>query len=774
MTDPLGNSITYAYDAANEVTSSTDRNGRTINLGYDQASRLTGETWVGGSYTATYTYDKDSELTKAQDPFSSYTFGYDSLGNLATVSNAGTPGMPTVTLNYGYDQFFDRTSLSDSLGGSITYGYDNDLRMTSLGLSVGSTLEAQVTLGYDAASRLTGTTATSNGSTTTITQSLVYDNADRLTNQTYTAKTGTQTVTLANYTYGYDKASQLTSYQDANSNMTYGYDPSGQLTAATGTLAGLSWTASYAFDLNGNRTSSTINSSTTTYTNGTGNELKSDGTYSYAYDNEGNLTAQTQIATGTVTYYSYDYHNQLVEAKVQSSTGLVLNDEKFTYDVFGNRIGISLNGSQQLWTMYDGSNPYIDFNGSGQVTERYLTDPRGINDLYARVSPSGTVNWYVTDNLGSVRQIVNSSGTMVNQVAYDPYGNIVSQMFPGNGDRFKFAGGEYDNVVGTDHFGARYYSPVDGQWQSQDPLGFGAGDANLYRYVGNSPTNGADPTGLMLIPFPIERPPLPIVSLRLVGPRGDWRPGLRTGEASSYEAGYRTGWELGQKGVSREAAGGASFASESGSPYFSAGFWDGYDGNPNESEYLDRAILNPPEVTVEVECNVSLLIVPPFCGNGLAGELQAFRQTLPAEGAAAVARTDLPGLAPAARGALFENPSQVVAGRVAELRGQIQTAQQGRITMGVAVVEDASGARSVLVSTSEPRGYLRPGVTLNPGETMVAGTGHAEADIINYARANNLRVIDIGATRPVCVPCQDAINPTGANISTPLRPRPAN
>jgi hypothetical protein len=34
-------------------------------------------------------------------------------------------------------------------------------------------------------------------------------------------------------------------------------------------------------------------------------------------------------------------------------------------------------------------------------------------------------------------------------------------------------------------------------YQSQDPLGFVAGDANLYRYVGNSPTNATDPTGLI-------------------------------------------------------------------------------------------------------------------------------------------------------------------------------------------------------------------------------------------------------------------------------------
>jgi len=31
---------------------------------------------------------------------------------------------------------------------------------------------------------------------------------------------------------------------------------------------------------------------------------------------------------------------------------------------------------------------------------------------------------------------------------------------------------------------------------SQDPIGFDAGDANLYRYVGNHPTNATDPSGL--------------------------------------------------------------------------------------------------------------------------------------------------------------------------------------------------------------------------------------------------------------------------------------
>ena len=43
--------------------------------------------------------------------------------------------------------------------------------------------------------------------------------------------------------------------------------------------------------------------------------------------------------------------------------------------------------------------------------------------------------------------------------------------------------------------------------------------------------------------------------------------------------------------------------------------------------------------------------------------------------------------------------------------------------MGVAVVEDANGVRSVLVSTSESRGYLRPGVSLQEGEKVVTKKG---------------------------------------------------
>jgi hypothetical protein len=43
---------------------------------------------------------------------------------------------------------------------------------------------------------------------------------------------------------------------------------------------------------------------------------------------------------------------------------------------------------------------------------------------------------------------------------------------------------------------ARYYAPYLMRFISPDPLGFGGGDTNLYRYVGNDPVDFTDPSGL--------------------------------------------------------------------------------------------------------------------------------------------------------------------------------------------------------------------------------------------------------------------------------------
>ena len=55
----------------------------------------------------------------------------------------------------------------------------------------------------------------------------------------------------------------------------------------------------------------------------------------------------------------------------------------------------------------------------------------------------------------------------------------------------------FDNATGLQNNLNRWYDPAVGRWLSQDPIGFDAGDGNLYRYVENAPTIEIDPTGLM-------------------------------------------------------------------------------------------------------------------------------------------------------------------------------------------------------------------------------------------------------------------------------------
>jgi RHS repeat-associated protein len=61
---------------------------------------------------------------------------------------------------------------------------------------------------------------------------------------------------------------------------------------------------------------------------------------------------------------------------------------------------------------------------------------------------------------------------------------------------FGYTGKYFDETTGLQNSWNRWYSPKMGRFISQDPIGFAAGDANMYRYVGNSSPNATDPSGL--------------------------------------------------------------------------------------------------------------------------------------------------------------------------------------------------------------------------------------------------------------------------------------
>jgi RHS repeat-associated protein len=78
---------------------------------------------------------------------------------------------------------------------------------------------------------------------------------------------------------------------------------------------------------------------------------------------------------------------------------------------------------------------------------------------------------------------------------YDSFGNLLSQSDADFATRYLFTGRELDAETGLYYYRARYYDAALGRFLSEDPFGFAAGDANLFRYVRNSPLNSTDPFG---------------------------------------------------------------------------------------------------------------------------------------------------------------------------------------------------------------------------------------------------------------------------------------
>ncbi|MGL6095560.1 MAG: RHS repeat-associated core domain-containing protein, partial [Fimbriiglobus sp.] len=62
-------------------------------------------------------------------------------------------------------------------------------------------------------------------------------------------------------------------------------------------------------------------------------------------------------------------------------------------------------------------------------------------------------------------------------------------------DIFEYTGRPFDHTTGQQNSRHRWFDPASGQFTSKDGMGYGAGDANLYRYAGGDPANHTDPTG---------------------------------------------------------------------------------------------------------------------------------------------------------------------------------------------------------------------------------------------------------------------------------------
>jgi RHS repeat-associated protein len=488
-TNSLGKTRSFGYDAVGDLISSTDRNGRKRTYNYDVLNRETAEHWLDNSgtdiRTFNYSYDAVGHLLDTNDPDSHYSYSYDGVDRVTSVDNLGTADVPNVLLNYSYDAAGNLLSVADSINGvqkgTNAYTYDLLNRATRITQSGTGVQSKRVDMTYDAVNRLTGLSRYGDlaGTLSVADSTYTFDAVGRLTNLAH--KRGT--TTFASYGLTYDAANRITKSSGTDGVQDYTYDSTNQLTGANHTTQA---DEAYSYDANGNRTNAG-------YGTGTNNQLLTDGTYNYTYDDEGNRTRRVEISTGKITEYVWDYRNRLTSVVFKDASGVVTKTISYTYDVNDRRIGKSIDGVVTERYVYDGNNIALVFDGAGNQTHRYLYGT-GVDQILAD-ERGGSVVWALADNLGTVRDVVDGGGVVLNHVTYDSFGRVISQTNPAVEFRYGYTGREQDSETGLDYYRARYYDSAVGRFISEDPLRFGAGDPNLTRYVGNSPTNFVDPSG---------------------------------------------------------------------------------------------------------------------------------------------------------------------------------------------------------------------------------------------------------------------------------------
>jgi RHS repeat-associated protein len=394
-----------------------------------------------------------------------------------------------------------------------------------------------------------------NGQTTNF---LYFPNTgDRRLQEINNQKTGA--VTISKFDYVYDPVGNITTWTQQTDSGTsavihaydFTYDPTDQLTTArlrtTDAVPTTLKRYGYVYDPAGNRTTEQIddaplqasyNNMNRMLTQQAGNTFYFSGTLS----KPATVTIQGKSATvsatntftgtaaansGTVSITARDYSgNQRTNTYQLSPTGTT---KSFTYDANGNLTGDGTrtfewdaenrltainNGTQRSEFSYDGLSRRIRIveKTSGATTSdlRYLwcaedlceqRDSTGATTT-ARYFPQGEQQgtdafFYTRDHLGSIRELVDSTGNIRARYDYDPYGRVTKL----SGDKdasFTFAGDymHWPSSLLLTHF--RAYDSNTGRFISQDPI-FLFGGSNYYSYVLNNPENYVDPSGLVAL-----------------------------------------------------------------------------------------------------------------------------------------------------------------------------------------------------------------------------------------------------------------------------------
>jgi len=375
VTWPDGFSDYYYRDSIGQVTNWVDRVGRKTQYSYLSTKKLASVTRYLGSQAVTtrMDYDKQFNALKITDPLNRVVESYqlDNQSRPVKVSNVNSQ---TMEISYVMGnrvnaiKRFDGTTVNNTYTGdgwlgsvtypdeTVTYGYFNDGLLKTASNPAGT-----LALTYNNAHQvLSVSNAAPNG--------LVSYSVDGLGQATSTVWNG------IGITRSYSAGEQLNYVKVPIGEVFLSYGGANGLLAGVSNAAGLS--AEYSYNSMDQVTG-------IAWRNARGDVIRS---WAYTRNDLGFVT-DVEKENGEVSQYQYDGLDQLATAKQWNASGELLSDERFAYDLAGNRTNKDSSGVSVDYSQGSG-----DWLTSWKVT---TTDLVGSIDVYGVSSETiGTNNRY--------------------------------------------------------------------------------------------------------------------------------------------------------------------------------------------------------------------------------------------------------------------------------------------------------------------------------------------------------------------------------------------
>ncbi|TDR37865.1 RHS repeat-associated protein [Tahibacter aquaticus] len=465
-----GRRVTRSYDALNRLSSLVFPDGRGNQNwtytpdGLPASAAVSNEPANAALVTTSYTYNQRRKLTNESVNQAGWYiwnigYSYDGIGNLAWQSYPtglsidyapNALGQATKAGSYASNaQYHPNGMLKQfTYGNGVSYLMQQNERQLPLGsFSVGV---SHLEYNYDANGNIDRIKDVTKGPAYSVrSRSMVYDDLDRLTDVGAGVFGGDNW-----HRFTYDALDNIESWK----------------------LAGVKDHADYVYDAQTHRLTSIRNSLGATVMN-------------LGYDAQGNLQSRDGQA------YDFDFGNRLRN---------VPGKERYRYDALGRRVmSEAPSGAANVWQYSQGGQMLFSssWDGANYLNQQTREHIYLAGSLVATVDhnwPSNAViatQYHHTDALGSPVAVTNTSGQVVRQNDYEPYGAVIGQ--PGYSG-IGYGGHVMDGATGLTYMQQRYYDQGVGRFLSVDPVSADTATGsnfNRYRYAANNPYTFVDADG---------------------------------------------------------------------------------------------------------------------------------------------------------------------------------------------------------------------------------------------------------------------------------------